>query len=60
MTGGDEVTNYNAVILKGGSGFDSRWHPWKTSSELILLCAFSSTGLLAVFNKNVYQGIPLE
>ena len=36
----------------GDLGFDSRWGPWKLSSDLILLSAFSSPGIPSACNRN--------
>lgn len=43
----------------GGSGLDSRYGPWKYSSDLVLLSAFSSPDTQAS-NRNENQGIALE
>ena len=40
----------------GGPGFDSRRSPWTFSSELILLSAFSSSGVHSSSNRNEDQG----
>ena len=42
-----------------GSGFDSRYVPWKFSSVLILLSVFSSPGVHAASDRNEYQKISL-
>jgi hypothetical protein len=41
----------------GGSGFDSKQGPWKFSSDLFLLSAFSSPGVHSSNNRNEYRGI---
>ena len=41
---------------RGGSGPDSRYRPWKFSSDL-LLSAISSPGGHSASNRNEYQGI---
>jgi len=38
-----------------GSGFDSLYSPWKFSSDLFLLSAFSSPGVHSASKRNDYQ-----
>jgi hypothetical protein len=40
----------------GDPCFDSQWGPWKLSSDLIILSAFSSLGVHSASNRNEYQG----
>ena len=40
-----------------GRGFNSRWGHCDSSSDLILLSAFSSPGVVSASNRNEYQGI---
>ena len=44
----------------GGLGFDYRWGPWKFSSDLILLSAFSIPEVHSASNRNEYQRIFLS
>ena len=41
----------------GRPGFDFWWNPWKFSSDVILLSAFSSPVVHSASNRNGYQGI---
>jgi hypothetical protein len=44
----------------GGPTFDSRWGPWKFSSDLILLSTFSSPWVHSASNRNEHQGLSLR
>ena len=43
----------------GDRGFDFRWKHLNLSSDLILIFAFSSPGVLSACNRNEYQGTSL-
>ena len=43
----------------GGSGFNSRWGPWKFSRDPFLLSAFSSPVDHPACNRKEYQGLSL-